>query len=163
MPSATLIHRVPFVDVDASQRIHYTAMFRYMEFAEHHLMRSIGMPYATATALHTYGLPRVRLECDFVGAIVYDDVLAIEARVERVGRTSWTLAFTARHAPAGATGVPLGAAGGTQTAPDEVAPTEVALEHPILAAGRMTIVCMDRKTQRATPLPEELRRALSGD
>jgi YbgC/YbaW family acyl-CoA thioester hydrolase len=160
MPSAILILRVPFVDVDASRRIHYTAMFRYMEYAEHHLMRSVGMPYATATALHGYGLPRVHLECDFMGAIGYDDVLAIEARVERVGRTSWTLAFTARHAPDGAAaaGVPLGAADGAQTAPQESA-----AERPILAMGRMTIVCMDPNTQRSTPLPEELRRVLSGE
>jgi YbgC/YbaW family acyl-CoA thioester hydrolase len=156
MPSATLTLRVPFVDVDASRRIHYTAMFRYMEVAEHHLMRSIGMPYAAATALRGYGLPRVHLECDFMGAIGFDDLLAIEARVERVGRTSWTLAFTVRHASDADAGTPRDTAEGS-------VPAVGATERPILAAGRMTIVCTDPQKQRATPLPVELRRALSGE
>src|SRR5215510_3320501 len=57
MPSATVRVRVPFVDVDSSMRIHFTAMFRYMEIAEHELMRHIGMPYAAAFT--DLAMPRV--------------------------------------------------------------------------------------------------------
>ena len=142
MPRASLRIRVPFVDVDASQRIHYIAWFRYMESAEHQLMRAIEVPYATATVLRGYGFPRVHLEADFHGAIGFDDELEVEAWVERVGTSSRTIAFAGRHAP------------GTAKA-------EAGAEQPPLATGRMTIVCMDPKTKRATPLPAELRQALS--
>ncbi len=142
MPEVAIQVRVPFADVDSSQRIHYTAMFRYMEVAEHALMRSLGFPYATA--LRQLAFPRVHLECDFRGAIVYDDVLDIVARVERVGASSWTVRFTAH--PAAAEGGESGETHGT-----------------ILAEGRMTIVAMDPETERATPLPDELRRALQGE
>jgi len=135
MPTTTIRVRVPFVDVDSTQRIHYTAWLRFMEVAEHHLMRTIGFAYATVLRDQAY--PRVRLECDFRGAIQYDDELAVEARVERVGRSSWTVAFTGRHVGA----------------PDA---------KPV-ATGRMTIVRMDPQTQRASPLPDDLRQALAAN
>ncbi|HEU5347626.1 MAG TPA: thioesterase family protein [Ktedonobacterales bacterium] len=135
MPSATVRIRVAFVDVDSSMRIHFTAMFRYMEVAEHELMRSLGLPYATA--LQSLAFPRVHLECDFQGAIRYDDELDVTARIERVGTASWTVAFAA-YPPGAATS-----------------------DAPTLATGRMTIVAMDPATERATTLPDELRRALS--
>lgn len=136
MPSATVHVRVPFVDVDSSLRIHFTAMFRYMEVAEHELMRSLGLPYATA--LRTLAFPRVHLDCDFHRAIAYDDELDVTAMVERVGGSSWTVLFTALPS------------GGEQTA-------------PTLAVGHMTIVAMDPATERATTLPDDLRRALLGE
>jgi YbgC/YbaW family acyl-CoA thioester hydrolase len=132
MPQATIRIRVQFGDVDGSQRIHFTAMFRYMEVAEHQLMRSIGMPYATA--LQGQAFPRVHLECDFRSAILYDDELDVTARMDGVGTSSWTVAFTTCNA----------------SRPDS----------PVAAEGRMVIVAMDPASERAIPLPEELRRAL---
>src|SRR5215469_9914559 len=120
MPHATTRIRVPFVDVDSSDRIHFTAVMRYWEVAEHTLMRSIGMPYATA--LHEVACPRVHVSADFKGPIVFDDILDIEARVAHVGKSSWTIAFTARHA---------------DTSPDAT----------LLAEGRMTVVTMDPTTE----------------
>jgi YbgC/YbaW family acyl-CoA thioester hydrolase len=136
MPAATVRVRVPFVDVDSTQRIHYTAWLRFMEVAEHHLMREIGYSYATVLLDQAY--PRVRLECDFRGAIQYDDELDVEARIERVGRSSWTVAFIGRHAGAAADTEPV-------------------------ATGKMTIVCMDPATQRSRPLPDDLRETLAAD
>jgi YbgC/YbaW family acyl-CoA thioester hydrolase len=136
MPHATTRIRVPFVDVDSSDRIHFTAVMRYWEVAEHTLMRSIGMPYATA--LHEIACPRVHVSADFKGPILFDDILDIEARVAHIGKSSWTIAFTASHADA---------------APDA----------PFLAEGRMTIVTMDPTTERPSPIPEKLRAALTAD
>lgn len=136
MPSVTIHVRVPFVDVDSSMRIHFTAMFRYMEIAEHELMRSLGFQYATS--LKSYAFPRVHLECDFQGAIRYDDEIDVAARIERVGASSWTVAFAAYP------------------------PNAASSDGPTLATGRMTIVSMDPTTERSAPLPDELRRVLLG-
>ncbi|MEO7003103.1 MAG: thioesterase family protein [Ktedonobacterales bacterium] len=146
--------RVPFADVDSSQRIHYTAMFRYMEVAEHALMRSIGFPYATT--LRELAFPRVRLSCDFKGAIFYDDLLDITARVEHVGVSSWTVAFLALPAS------PESA--GEDAVRGVSAPVEAReRSRDWLAEGHMTIVAMDPTTERATPVPAGLRRALLGE
>ena len=131
MPQASVQIRVPFFDVDSSERIHYTAMLRYMEIAEHELMRSIGFPYATT--LLSLRFPRVHVSCDYRGAIRYDDLLTIEAQIEHVGRSSWTVVFTARLLPEGI----------------------------VAAEGKMTIVVLDPETERARSLPDELRIALS--
>jgi acyl-CoA thioester hydrolase len=135
--------RVPFSDVDSSGRIHFTAMLRYMENAEHELVRSLGFPRATTLADIVF--PRVHVECDYLQAVSYDAKLTIEAHVERVGRSSWTVAFTARL-----------------IAPDGKE-AQASSEGEIAARGRMTMVAMDLATQRARALPDDLRAALSAE
>jgi acyl-CoA thioester hydrolase len=95
-------------------------------------MRAIGLPYAHA--LREYAFPRVHLDVDFRGAIRYDDLLDVEAEVERVGRTSWTIHFTARQVPSG----------------------------DVVAEGHLTPVAMDPATGRPVSIPEVLRAALEG-
>ena len=140
MAKTSIRIRVPFHDVDSTGRIHFTAMLRYMEIAEHELRRSIGFP--EATAFPGIAFPRVHVECDFHGAIRYDDEVVIDASVERVGQSSWTVTFRARIS---------GDAG-------NIGQKEMG---PIVAEGRMTMVAMDPKTERAIALPENLRTALA--
>lgn len=84
--------RVHFVDTDASQRIHYSAMLKHFEYAEQEFFRSMGLSYAHPHA-RGYGFPRVHVECDYLSFVAYDDLLLIAVVVEQVGRTSFTLAF----------------------------------------------------------------------
>lgn len=121
--------RVRFVDTDASARIHYTAMFRHFEAAEMEFFRHIGLSYPDI-ARAGYSFPRVRVECQYTGAVGYEDLLDIAVRVERLGRASFTLGFAASLA-----GRPV-------------------------AEGRITVVCMDIATQRSRPLPEDFRQVL---
>ncbi len=140
MAQTSIQIRVPFHDVDSTGRIHFTAMLRYMEIAEHELRRSIGFPYATS--FQEIAFPRVHVACDFRGAVRYDDEVTVDARVERVGRSSWTVAFSAHVT-------------------EEARNREQKEMAPIAAEGRMTIVAMDLKTERAITLPKDLRAALA--
>jgi YbgC/YbaW family acyl-CoA thioester hydrolase len=133
--------RVPFPDVDSSERIHFTAMLRYMELAEHELVRSLGFP--RATTFKDIAFPRVHVSCDYLRAIGFDDELTIDAHVEHVGRSSWTVAFTARF-----------------TAEID---KETQQGGEIAARGKMTIVAVDPQTGHARALPDELRAALAAD
>jgi acyl-CoA thioester hydrolase len=135
MPQIRVPIRVPFPDVDSSGRIHFTAMMRYMEVAEHELMRALGFPYAET--LHTLAFPRVHVSCDYRAAVRYDDLLTVHARVEHVSRSSWTVAFTIH----------------IQTTDGG--------DGEIVAEGRMTIVSLNLQTERAQPLPEKLRAVLA--
>ncbi len=118
--------RIRFIDTDASGRIHYTCLFRYFEAAEIEFMRSLGVSYRA----RDIALPRVHAECDYLLAILYDDVLRIEVRVSKVGRASISLEFRAFK------------------------------EAALAARGLIVIACMDPVTQRSVPIPQPLREEL---
>jgi len=119
--------RIRFIDTDASGRIHYTAMFRYFESAEIEFMRTLNLTYLK----HDFTLPRVHVECDFRLALTHDDLIDIELRVAKIGRSSVHFAF--RTLKAG----------------------------ELAAHGAVVIACMDRQTQCSTPLPDDLRAKLA--
>ena len=120
--------RIRFSDTDASGRIHYTALFRHFEAAEFEFMRSIGVPYMIALREESY--PRVHVECDYLAALECDDVIETAVTVERIGRTSYTLAFVATK------------------------------DGAVAGKGKIAVVCMDRGTKRPKPLPPQLNKAL---
>ncbi len=74
--------------------------------------------------------PRVHVECDYRAAIRYDDLLTIEVAVGRIGNSSVQLRFRALKDEAEA------------------------------ASGNVVIAGLDRQTQRATALPENVRAKL---
>lgn len=83
--------RVAWVDTDAGGRIHFTAAFRWAEVAEAGLMRRHGL-------LERWGnYPRRRVEAEFLKVLVFEDEIETAIRVERVGRTSITYAWTIRR------------------------------------------------------------------
>lgn len=97
--------RVEFADTDSAGLAHFTAFFRWMEEAEHELLRSRGLSVMDGDAQGPISWPRVSAQCDFTGAVRFEDVLDVQVRVERLGRKSITyaIAFT-HHGEAVATG-----------------------------------------------------------
>jgi acyl-CoA thioester hydrolase len=81
--------RVAWVDTDAGGRIHFTAVFRWAELAETALMRRLGL---LDEAWGNY--PRRRVEAEYLKVLRFEDELEIRLRVENVGRTSVTYAWT---------------------------------------------------------------------
>lgn len=132
MPRKPFIYqsRVRFGDTDASGRIFYVSLLNHFDAAEAEFLRSLGVGYAVIQN-QQMGFPRVRVECDYTGALVYDDLMDIAVTVDRVGGASFTLAFN------------------------------VTVEDRPAAHGKVTIVSVDRQKQRPVPLPENLRAALS--
>jgi YbgC/YbaW family acyl-CoA thioester hydrolase len=86
--------RIRFVDTDASRRIHYTAILRHFEAAEHEFLLHIGCPYSQITTREA-AFPRVHVEVDFQSAITYNDMLEIAVSLARIGTSSFTFAFNA--------------------------------------------------------------------
>ena len=131
MPDNPFIYqsRVRFHDTDASGRIHYIALLYHFDEAEAEFLRARGIGYTTIQD-ESVGFPRVRVECDYTGALSYDDLMQIAVRVDRVGGASFTLAFDAT------------------------------VDGKHKGRGKVTIACMDRATQKATKLPEHIRAGL---
>ena len=126
--------RVRFGDTDASGRIFYISLLNHFDAAETEFLRSLGVAYNTLDsgnlANGNMAFPRVHLECDYTSSLVFDDPMDIAVTVDRVGRTSFTLAF------------------------------DVSTQGRNAAHGKVVIACIDRRTQRAVPIPEKLRAAL---
>ncbi|MEO8027791.1 MAG: thioesterase family protein, partial [Bryobacteraceae bacterium] len=109
--------RVRYSDTDTSARMHNAAMLIHFENAEADFLRHLGMPLSTLSE-SALGFPRVHVEADFLSPMRYDEVMHIAVFVERLGNSSYTLAFAAR-------------VGATQT-----------------AKGKITVVCIDPQTGR---------------
>lgn len=123
------LSRIRFVDTDASQRIHYTAMFRHFEATEMEWLRDAGCPYSDPR-LATVTFPRVHVECDFQSELHFDDLVTIALSIERIGRSSFTMAFA------------------------------VTVDGKAAASGKIVVVCIDRATHRPVAIPEVLQEAL---
>ena len=82
--------RVEFSDTDAAGIAHFVAFFRWMEQAEHELLRSVGLSVVTHDADGVMSWPRVNAKCDFRDAARFEDLLQIETRIGRLGEKSIT-------------------------------------------------------------------------
>jgi acyl-CoA thioester hydrolase len=81
--------RVAWVDTDAGGRIHFTAVFRWAEAAETALMRRLGFLEGS------WGdFPRRRVEAEYLKVLRFEDEIEIRLRVDKVGRTSVSYAWT---------------------------------------------------------------------
>jgi acyl-CoA thioester hydrolase len=120
--------RIRFIDTDASGRIHYTAMFRYVESAEIELLRTVGI---TFDPRRFYEFPRVHVECDFMRTITHDELIEIEISLIKIGRSSVHFQFCTFKSAA------------------------------LVAKGTVVTACVDRGTQRAIAIPDDVRAKLS--
>src|SRR5437764_11555238 len=82
--------RVEFSDTDAAGIAHFTAFFRYMEQAEHELLRSVGLSVFMQVEGQEITWPRVSSKCDFKSMARFEDVLEIAAGISRLGEKSIT-------------------------------------------------------------------------
>ena len=79
--------KVAWVDTDAGGRIHFTAVFRWVEAAETALMRRMGLIEEWSD------YPRRHVEADYLKVLVFEDDVDVRLRVEGVGTTSITYAW----------------------------------------------------------------------
>jgi YbgC/YbaW family acyl-CoA thioester hydrolase len=84
---------VEFGDTDMAGIVHFAQFFRYMEAAEHAMLRSLGMSFAFHWEGQKLGFPRVAASCDYLRPARFDDVLTIHVAVSRLGRSSVTYTF----------------------------------------------------------------------
>lgn len=86
--------RVEFSDTDMAGIAHFSAFFRWMEAAEHELLRSLGLSVYTRIDDETaLSFPRVNATCDYRSPARCEDLLDIAVSVARIGGKSVTYAF----------------------------------------------------------------------
>lgn len=90
--------RVEFSDTDAAGIMHFSAFFRFMEQAEHDLLRSVGLSVVMNDEVTQAGggklsWPRVHAHCDFRAPAHYEDVVDIDVTITRLGEKSASFEF----------------------------------------------------------------------
>ena len=88
---------VEFSDTDMAGIMHFSAFFRYMEAAEHELLRSLGFSVYTEIDGVPISFPRVAASCEYHSPARCEEVLEIEVIVQRVGTKSVTYGFQFSH------------------------------------------------------------------
>jgi 4-hydroxybenzoyl-CoA thioesterase/acyl-CoA thioester hydrolase len=84
---------VEFSDTDMAGIMHFSAFFRYMEAAEHELLRSLGFSVYSEIDGHPVSFPRVAASCEYHSPAKCEDVLDIDVSVRQVGTKSVTYGF----------------------------------------------------------------------
>lgn len=80
--------RVEFADTDMAGMVHFSSFFCFLEEAEHHFLRSIGLSVMSKIEEKPCGMPRVSAHLDFVLPARFEDLLDIAIEVENVGKSS---------------------------------------------------------------------------
>jgi acyl-CoA thioester hydrolase len=88
--------RVEFSDTDAAGIAHFTAFFRWMEQAEHELLRSVALSVFMQMEGQEITWPRVSSKCDFRSMAKFEEVLEVATSISRLGEKSvtWSFQFT---------------------------------------------------------------------
>src|ERR1700733_7485083 len=88
---------VEFADTDMAGIMHFSAFFRFMEAAEHALLRSLGLSVFKEIGGEMITFPRGSASCDYRSPARCEEVLEIDVTVDRVGTKSVTYGFAFSH------------------------------------------------------------------
>ena len=91
--SITVRRVVAWNETDAAGHNHFAAAFRWLEEAEHSLLRELGIP-----AEHISRLPRVHIDIDYKDRLFFGQEIDVEVTVVKVGLSSCTYEFGVRTA-----------------------------------------------------------------
>ena len=97
--------RVEFRATDAAGIMHFSTFFNLMEEIEHEFLRHLGLSVLMTDADGTISWPRVNVKCDYLAAARFEDVLDVEIRITRLGKSSVAYSF---HVSRGETAVARG-------------------------------------------------------
>lgn len=88
---------VEFADTDMAGIMHFSAFFRFMEAAEHALLRSLGFSVFSEIGDEVITFPRVASSCEYHSPARCEETLDIDVTVRRVGTKSVTYGFAFSH------------------------------------------------------------------
>lgn len=123
--------RVHWADMDALGHVNNARYFTFFETARMALFERVGL---TAVGTPEVGPILAHTRCDFLAPVRYPAELVSATRVERLGRTSFTMGYAVAHA--GRTAEPV-------------------------ARGEGVVVLIDYRDGTKVPIPDELRTKLA--
>ncbi len=83
------LHNVRFDETDLAGIVHFSHYAKWVESAEHSLLKHIGIPIISAQG----GFPKVNFTINYKKPVRFDDQITIELSVTEVGTSSVHYAF----------------------------------------------------------------------
>ena len=117
-------------DTDAAGRIFFANQFTIVHDAYEQLLVKFGFSFPTMLKGGRYFLPIVHAESDYKAHLTVGDKISISIRVGHIGHTSFTFEYIIRRGKV------------------------------VVGTAKTVHVTIDTKTDKKTPLPTSLRRAL---
>ena len=133
MAAFIIEQRVAWSDVDLAGIVYFPRYFTYFENAELEWFRRQGLTYEGFLEEIGVWMPRVACHSNFRAPAKLAELLSIEMRLDRVGKTSFTFGFDAFRLP----------------------------ERTPIADGYIVVATVERETFRPAPVPERLAQLLS--
>lgn len=138
MPSTfRLTRRVAFSETDAAGIVHFAQFFRYMEDAEHAMLRDLGLSVHRDIGDDVAGFPRVSASCHYKKPLRFEDVFSVDVHIAAKTDKSVTYGFTFRK----------------EDEADPIATGTLKVVYAIKPAGQGKF--------KAAPLPAEIDQALT--
>ncbi len=75
-------HTVQFSETDMAGIVHFSNYFKWMESAEHALLKHLGLPLFVQQAEAFYGWPRVRASCAYHAPLRFEDILEVRVAIQ---------------------------------------------------------------------------------
>jgi acyl-CoA thioester hydrolase len=131
--SRTIELRLPVLwgYMDAMGHVNNTVYFRFFESARVEYMQRMGL-FASQEGDHAVVPILASTKCDYKVPLTYPDEVLVTATTVKIGRTSFVQEYRVHS-----------------TAQDAVS-----------ATGEGVVVCVDRKTGKPVPVPEDVRAAM---
>jgi YbgC/YbaW family acyl-CoA thioester hydrolase len=123
---------VQWADVDIAGIMYFAAYQRAVERAEMDFFGELGFPYNTVFEKYDIWLPRVHVEAAYHKPAFMGDWLTLRTHLRHVGSSSIKWQTIVHNDRTGEVG----------------------------AAFHLVVACMDRRTHKSRPLPEQMRSAL---
>lgn len=125
--------RVRLNETDAFGIVFHANFYIYFDVARVSYLRHIdGLRFISPENARNSAL--VHADADFRSPARFDDVLVVQARISRIGKSSFTFEFRIKHKDEGR----------------------------IVATGETTLVVLDEKEWKPVPVPEEFRGLIRG-
>lgn len=138
LAAATTVYRAErrvarFQDVDAATTVYFPRFFEYASDLYISHLTAFGIPMRTVLEARTLAIPLRHVEADYRYPLFFEDPFVVELVAMEVGTTSFSLGFRMRSEDG----------------------------QRIHALVQTVHVCIDPKTVRPVPVPDEVRRAFT--
>jgi acyl-CoA thioester hydrolase len=119
--------RITWADTDAAQVVHYSNYFRFFERVEEEFYAHLGFNFIDI-ATRGLWLPRVEAFCQYKKPAKFNDLIEVELTIEELKEKSIKYGFRVFNKESGT----------------------------LLAEGYVVIVLVDKQTQKAVAIPNEI-------